>query len=266
MLTRPIHFSIPEYFCLHKKFLVYNLVTRNLKVKYRRSFFGFLWTLLIPLSQAAIYDVVFQSVLKVKIENYVPFILSGVMFWIFFSSTLSECIEALLVNANLITKIPIPIQCFALVPAITHVINLLLALPVVAIACLASGIYLNGNSLFVFVCVLYILVIAYAIGLILSVGIVFFRDLRYVLNLVLQVWMYATPILYNENMLPDHLRWILWLNPIGMIFPMIHRVVIEAASPSIAMLFVPLVWAFVLTAAAKLTLGIAMRRGVREWL
>jgi ABC-2 type transport system permease protein len=258
--------ALRELFCLHKKFLVYNLVMRNLKVKYRRSALGFLWTLLIPISQAAIYYFVFQRIMKIQIESYVPFILSGVMFWVFFSNTLNEAMESLLNNSNLISKIPIPPQIFPWVASLSHGINLALAIPVIIAVTLLSGLAVTPAFALIPVLLIEIMVIAYSIGLILALVMVFFRDLRYVLALVLQVWMYATPVIFHERMIPESMRWILWANPIGQIFPALHEIVLTGQSPTPSLLAGTAVWMLASVIAARLTLSLAIKKGVCEWL
>ncbi len=258
--------GIREFFCLHKKFLLYNLILRNLKIKYRRSVLGFLWTLLIPVSQAGIYYLVFQKILQVQIENYIPFILSGVLFWGFFANTLTESMENLLLNYELITKIPIPLQAFAWVSSITHWINLVFALPVVFAVMLLNGIPIKLVNGLVLLYAGEILLIAFALGLIFSLIMVFFRDLRYVLNLGLQLLMYGTPILYHERMVPESYQWVLWLNPVGLIFPGIHTVLLEGTIPAPHLIWVPLAWTLALMVIAKTWLSTAIRRGVVEWL
>jgi len=258
--------TVLELFSLHRKFLVYNLVMRNLKVKYRRSVLGFLWTLLIPLSQAAIYYIVFLKILRIQIEHYVPFILSGVMFWTFFANTLSEGMESLLINSSLLTKIPIPLQTFPWVAALSHGINLALAIPVIVIAMLLDGISLTPAFLLVPALLGGILVIAFGISLTFALVMVFFRDLRYVLALLLQVWMYATPVFYREQMIPESMRWILWANPIGLIFSSLHKVVLLGVPPPASELLGIFGWVLVSIIAAQWALLLGRRRGVVEWL
>jgi ABC-2 type transport system permease protein len=239
---------------------------RNLKVKYRRSVLGFFWTLLIPISQSSIYYLVFLKILKVQIEHYVPFILSGVMFWTFFSNTLNEGMESLLNNSSLLTKIPVPLQTFPLVAALSHGINLGLAIPVVAGAMALDGLPLRPAFLMMPLLLGAILVISYSISLVFSLVMVFFRDLRYVLALLLQVWMYGTPVLYNEQMVPESFRWILWANPIGLIFPSIHDVVLRGVIPEFATLGGILGWTIASVLGAQWALKYSLRKGVIEWL
>src|SRR6202035_5870261 len=120
-----------DIFCVSKKFLVFNLVGRNLKVKYRRSVLGVLWTLLSPLATVMIFYFVFKVILKVQIPHYMAFLVSGVLPWSFFSQTINEGMDSIVGNAGIAAKVPVPIQIFPLVGAITNFITLFLALPVI---------------------------------------------------------------------------------------------------------------------------------------
>src|SRR3954453_19323172 len=84
-----------DFFCLGKKFLVYNMVSRNLKIKYRRSVLGVFWTLLSPIAMTVVYYFVFKVILQVRMPHYLVFILSGVLPWTFFSQSLSEGMESI---------------------------------------------------------------------------------------------------------------------------------------------------------------------------
>jgi len=137
LLIRPLGIDI---FCLSKKFLVYNLVSRNLKVKYRRSVLGVLWTLAAPVAISVIYYFVFKVILKISIPHYPVFILAGVLFWNFFSMTVIESMESIVANWVIVTKIPIPLQVFPFSGAMTNLTTLLLALPVLWTVAAFSGV------------------------------------------------------------------------------------------------------------------------------
>jgi ABC-type polysaccharide/polyol phosphate export permease len=119
-----------DLFCVGKKFLVFNLVSRNLKIKYRRSILGIFWTLLSPVAMGFVYYFVFKVILKVQIPHYLAFILSGVLPWSFFAQTVLEGMESIVSNWSIVTKVPIPIQVFSYVNAVTNLTTLFLALPV----------------------------------------------------------------------------------------------------------------------------------------
>src|SRR5689334_7103760 len=96
-----------DLFCLGKKFLVFNLVSRNLKLKYRRSVLGVFWTLLSPIAMGMVYYFIFKVILKVQMPYYLAFILSGVLPWTFFNQTILEGLESVVGSWSIVTKVPI---------------------------------------------------------------------------------------------------------------------------------------------------------------
>ena len=137
-----------SYFCYNKKFLIYNLVSKNLKVKYRRSYLGFFWTALTPISMALMYYFVFQVVLQLQMPQYLVFILVGILPWSFLNLTVLEGMEGVVGNVALLSKVPVPIQVFAFSGAVTNLINLFLSMPIFILASLWTGVALGWPALF----------------------------------------------------------------------------------------------------------------------
>jgi lipopolysaccharide transport system permease protein len=235
-----------DLFCLGKKFLVMNLVDRNVKVKYRRSFLGAFWTLLAPLSMAMVYYVVFKKVLNVQIPNYLPFVLSGVIPWAFFSQTVAEGMETLANSQAVITKIPIPLQVLPFVGALTNLVTLTLALPVLLGASYFGGAQLGSSLILMPFYFLSLFLSAYALGLVMAISFVYFRDLRHVLNIVLQLWFYSTPVLYPASMIPSGFSWVVDLNPVGNFFVGIRAILVSGEWPALHTSLVLFAWSFFL--------------------
>lgn len=177
-----------DLFCLGKKFLVFNIVSRNLKIKYRRSVFGVLWTLLAPLAMAVIYYFVFKIVLNIKLPNYQVFILSGVLPWAFFSQSILEGMESIVQNWSLVSKIPIPLQVFPWSCSVTNWVTLLMSLPILLGVAWLSGVGFHPAQAFILVYFLALFLISYGISLILAVGFVYLRDLRHLTGILIQIW------------------------------------------------------------------------------
>src|SRR3954469_25912945 len=121
--------SFMEFFCLHRRNLLLTLVLRNFKVKYKGSVFGYLWTLVIPLSQVLVFYFVYQVILKVPVPNYLAFIVTGILPWVFFASTASESLESLVSGQNLLSHMPMPAQAFPAASVTTNFISFLLSWP-----------------------------------------------------------------------------------------------------------------------------------------
>ena len=220
-----------DLFCLGRKFLVYNLVSRNLKTKYRRSVFGVFWTVLTPFAMGTMYYFVFKLVMKVQIPHYVAFIMSGVLPWTFMVQTIMEGIEAIVGNWQLVTKVPVPLQVLTLTGALTNLVTLALATPVLIGAALVSGVSLGPSIILLPVCFVLLFMLGYGFAFIVSVAYVFFRDLRHLVGILMQIWFYATPVVYSETMIPERFRWVFWLNPIAPVLSAIRRILVQGEWP-----------------------------------
>jgi ABC-type polysaccharide/polyol phosphate export permease len=233
-----------DLFCLGRKFLVYNMVSRNLKTKYRRSVFGVFWTVLTPFAMGTVYYFVFKLVLKIQIPHYVAFIMSGVLPWTFFSQTLMEGMESIVGNWALVTKVPIPLQTFPFTGALTNLVTLILAVPILLVAALVSDVHLGFSLVLLPVYFVLIFLLAYGFALILSITFVFFRDLRHLMGIVMQIWFYATPVVYSEAMIPARFRWVFWINPVAPVLSGIRSILVEGAWPDAGGLVAGTGWAF----------------------
>jgi ABC-type polysaccharide/polyol phosphate export permease len=207
-----------DFFCWHKKFLVYNLIMRNLKIRYRKSLLGMMWTVLIPAGSAAIFYVVLKNIMRVHQENHFVFILSCQIAWVFFASSVSTGLEAIVNNFGLLNKVPLPPQSLVLAENLTLLLNLALSLPILFVAMAILGPAPSFAFLQYFILLGVLALTTYSIALLLGLTYVYLRDLKHLMSLILQFWFYLTPVLYTEDMIPDHYRWMLKLNPVGKIF------------------------------------------------
>jgi ABC-type polysaccharide/polyol phosphate export permease len=236
-----------EYFCFGKKFLVYNMVSRNIKSKYDRSIIGLGWTLLSPMMLAVIYYVVFKKIMHVQIEHYLAFILSGVLPWAFFSQCVMEGMDSIVGNAGLVSKIPLPLQVLPFVNALTNLITLSASIPILVLVSAFQGIPLGWHTLLVFYFYIVLFLVAYGLALVLSIGLVFFRDLRHVMTLLMQVWFFGTPVVYSFAMIPEKYRVVIHLNPVADAVSGLHTIFTDGAMPGMKTLMVSGGWAVIFT-------------------
>ena len=236
--------NLREFFCLHRKYLVANMVNRNLKVKYRRSVLGIFWTLLYPMAMAAVYYFVFKLVLRVDAPHYLLMIMCGVLPWGFFSQSVLESTESIIGNWGLVTKVPIPVQVFPWVGVLTNFITLLLATPVILAVALLSGAPVGWSLMALPLILLALLGFTYAISLIAAVLSVWLRDLKHLITIGMQIWFYATPVLYLESMIPDSYRWIGMFNPLSAYFGALHGLWLRGEWPGFSQWVTVLGWTF----------------------
>jgi len=194
--------------------LIYVLVEKEVKVRYKNSFLGYVWSLLNPLLMALVFYFAFKVVMKVPIENYNFFLITGLFAWQWFSNSVSASTTVLLGNANLIKKVNFPRYFIPLATVLNDLVHFLLTIPVIATFGLFFGVkpsisWLWGIPLWILAQFL----ITYGLALFLSSANLFFRDLERLISIFLMVMFYITPVFYGLDLVPERIRnWIL-LNP-----------------------------------------------------
>jgi ABC-2 type transport system permease protein len=206
---------VKRYF--HYRDLIWTLVARELRVRYRRSAIGFVWTMLQPLLMMLVLSLVFANLFRFDIPNYPVFALAGIMFWNFFQQTIISSMNSLRGNAGLLTKLPIPMAVFPIATTISGVINFVLALVPLFAILLITGHPVTGALLFLPVAILITALFTLGAGLILSPLAAFFSDVVEMIGVVMTLMMYMTPVFYPMKIVPDNLRWAVRFNPVRSI-------------------------------------------------
>jgi lipopolysaccharide transport system permease protein len=193
--------------------LLLNLVGTELKVKYRGSVLGFLWSLLNPLAMIIIYTIAFRYIVRIQIERYAVFLVAGILPWQFFSASALASTTSLMGNASLLKKVHFPRE---VIPAATVLFNL--TQMAVALAVFLPSLRLLTGQLpwtLVFYPVVLGLQLLFVIGVAmgLSALTVIFRDLRHLTEVGLMMLFWMTPILYSISMVPPWLRAVFTFNP-----------------------------------------------------
>lgn len=193
--------------------LLRNLVIGEIKVRYKRSVLGFVWVMLNPLLMMLILNMVFSGLFKVSTQNYTAYLLSGIILWSFFAQSTSTSITSLMGNSNLIKKVYLPKAIFPFSVIMSATINFVFSLVPLFIIFLITGTSPSAYIYILPVCIILVLMFSFGISLILSTLTVFFHDTKYIYEVLLLAWMYATPIFYPESIVPERFRLILHLNP-----------------------------------------------------
>lgn len=194
--------------------LIWTLVGRDLKVRYRRSAIGFVWTMLQPLLTMLVLQMVFSTIFRFEILNYPVYALAGILFWNFFSQSIIASMNSLRGNASLISKMPVPKEVFPLATVIAGVVNLLLALVPLFAILLATGHPIRPAILFLPIAILLAGLFTLGVGLLLSPMAVFFHDVVELVGVVMTLMMYLTPVFYPMSIIPGRLLWVVRFNPI----------------------------------------------------
>lgn len=197
--------------------LIRALVVRDLKVRYRRSALGLLWTMLQPLLTMVVFFVVFSSIFRFDVENYAVYAQAGILFWTFVSQSVTSSMNSLTRNAALLKKVPVPREIFPVAAVISGVINLLFAMVPLLGILVITGHPIRSAVLFVPVAIVICAVFTLGAGLLLAPFAVLFQDTVEMVNIGLLMLMYLTPVFYPMSIVPDRFLWIIRYNPIRSI-------------------------------------------------
>jgi len=221
--------------------LVAMLVVRELKVRYKRSVFGLLWTMLNPLLLMTVYTVVFATIMRSPQRNFAIFLLSGLLPWLFFSTAVLQGLTSILTNQELIRKVRLPQAVFPLSVVGSNLVNFALSLVPLLLLMAVLRQPFTPALLFLPVGMLILTVFTSGVTLLFSTFTVFFRDVRHLTEVLLQMLLYLSPVLYDLPMLGDRGEWwfrafrlFLRLNPISYLLPLIRDPVYYGRLPSLA--------------------------------
>ncbi|MCL2539547.1 MAG: ABC transporter permease [Oscillospiraceae bacterium] len=179
------------------RFLLANLITRDLKLKYRRSVLGLLWSLLNPILMMLIMNAVFSRLVgSSEINNYPMYLIAGQTLFIFFNEATSSALESVVGSSALMKKIYVPKYVFPLEKVLYAFVNLLFSMVAVILVLMFNPVPLSSAMFFVPVPLILMLLFAVGFGLVLSALYAFFRDIKHLYSVIILAWMYLTPIIY----------------------------------------------------------------------
>ncbi len=206
---------------------------REVQVRYKQSLLGIAWAILQPLALTAIFTIVFSRLVRVDTGGipYPIFAYTALVPWTFFATSLSFGIASLVNNMNLVTKIYFPREILPLASIAAAFVDFLVSAAIVAGMMLLFGVQPAWTALWIMP--LLLVQIALTIGVVLlgSALLVFFRDVRFVVPLLTQVWLYATPIIYPTDLVPERFRPLYFLNPMAGIIEGYRRALLMGQAP-----------------------------------
>ena len=260
--------------------LVRMLVARNLKIRYKGSALGFLWSLLTPLSMIAIYAV-FAGVLGMRRQllglsgntfAYLPFLVSGIVAWQFTAGVLGDSLYTIVGNANLVKKVFFPRVILPVSTVLANSINFLLTFAVLLVYLVAAGaLRLSAATLWLVPALALQLALCLGIAMLVSTLHVFFRDTEHIVGLLMLAWFFMTPVMYEASLqttalarftwFPESLHGLVFLNPMTGILALYRRALMgmDLVPPGIApawlLLTVAMIAALLLLGRAALRIG-----------
>ena len=221
--------------------LLYELVARDVKIKYRKSVLGVLWTLLNPLMMMTILSIVFSNLFRFDVENYSLYLLAGQILFNFYNESTSGSMTSILGNAALIKKVYIPKYLFVVSRIASSSINILSSFCALILVMLFTRTELHFTMFLVVIPLAYLVFFSLGIGMMLAALTVKFRDIMHLYTVFLTALMYLTPIIYPIEMLPGWVRVIVNLNPLTGILNIFRSVMIYNTVPSISQFLISFV-------------------------
>jgi ABC-2 type transport system permease protein len=211
--------------------LIALLVLRDLKVRYKRSVLGFLWTLLSPLFTIMIFSIVFSRLFSRYYQDYKLYMISGVLFWSFFSAATTQGLTSIVANGGLIRKIDVPKLVFPTSIVASNFVNLLLSLIPLAGFMLVVDARVTIHLLWLPLVMILLFAFALGVVLILSTATVFVRDIRNIWDAVLMIWFFLTPVFYPRAIVPDKYYNVLRFNPMLVIIEVCRLPIYHGITP-----------------------------------
>jgi ABC-type polysaccharide/polyol phosphate export permease len=239
---------------IHRE-LIWALALKELKIRYKRSFLGFLWALLNPMLLMIVLTIVFSTIMRFPIQHYAIFLLSALLPWTFFAQSLSYAAESIVGNADIIKKVRVAKLIFPIAAVVSNMVNLVLSLIPLALLVLFFRHPFHVTWLFLPIPLLALSLFTLGATFFFAAANVFYRDVSHILQIVLQVWFYVTPIIFSEDFFPAKYRWFFKLNPLGFSLKQIRLSVYYGLMPNANSIVASFVCAFIV-----LFLGFAMFR------
>ena len=218
--------------------LLRTMVIRDLKLRYRNSVLGFLWSLLSPLLMTLVFILVFKVLTQTDITNYPVFLMAGLLPWIFTQGSVAGGLHSVTSNANLINKVYFPRELLPLSVVLAGFVQFVIAYILLVAVLLAFRIELHATIVFLPLIMLLNLVFAAGLAMVVATVNVFFRDLQHLVEIGLLAWFFLTPIFYTLAIVPntsflvlDVHRWVFSLNPMATLVTDYRYVLTEGYLP-----------------------------------
>ncbi len=194
--------------------MIYSLIKRDLRGRYKGSVLGFLWTFLNPLFQLVVYTFVFSIVMRAGYDKYYLFLFVALIPWIGFSSSVAGGASCIWSQKDMINKIYFPREVLPIAHVTCQLINMLLSFLVILAVVIVTGHGLNPIALLylpIIIIVEYLL--ALGLTMLVSAVTVFLRDVEFVLGIIMMAWQFLSPVMYGADMVPEELQGLFALNP-----------------------------------------------------
>ena len=199
----------------HYRELLKTSVKKDIRGKYKGSFLGILWSFINPLLQVLVYAIVFPYIMKVQTENYLIFLICGIIPWTWFVTSISQGTTSITNNANLIKKVYFPREILPISVVTSGLVNFLISCIIILIFVLLGGLGVTWHLIFLPLIVIIQYLFTLALIFVLSAINVYIKDVEYIVSFIINMLFYATPVLYTTEMFSGPILWLFRLNPLA---------------------------------------------------
>jgi lipopolysaccharide transport system permease protein len=214
--------------------LLKQLVVRDVKLKYRRSILGYLWSVLNPLMTMMVLVIVFSNLFRFDIPNFPVYLITGSTLFGFMSEATTMAIASITGNAALLKKTYVPKYVFTLARVTSSLVNMLFSMTAIIIVVLITKVQITPYILLAPLVIVEVYLFSLGLGIFLAAASVFFRDLQYLWGIFITMWMYLTPIFYPITIIPEKYRfWYYWLNPMTGYISQFRDIVLHGQMPDV---------------------------------
>lgn len=233
--------------------LTSELTKREIKQRYKQSILGYAWVILNPFAQMLVMTFVFSSLFRASSVGvpYAIYVYAGLLPWTLFSTALASATNSLVGNAGLLTKIYFPREIFVISTVLSKIVDFFLASTV--FVALMIWFQIPPSLSLVWLIPIFVIqnIFTYGISLLAAAFNLFYRDIQYVMNLLIMLWFYVTPVIYPVEMFPDQHRWIFQINPMAVLVNAYREVLLNGDTPNLVGLGVALGVSLVLLGGAQ---------------
>ena len=223
--------------------LLTRMIHREISARYRQSLLGITWAFIKPLATVAVFTIIFSGIARLPSDNqpYALFAMSGLLPWTFFSVAVTSGIQSLTSQSNLVTKIYFPREILPMASMAASVLDFLISLLFLAALMIFFNVGVTWNLLYAVPILATEVLLTAGVTLFLSIANVWYRDITHAAGLMLQLWMYLSPVLYPFSIVPDAYKPLMRLNPMTGIIEAFRSAVIRGEAPDAGFFAISLV-------------------------
>lgn len=217
---------------VHARDLLLELIARDVKLRYRGSLLGVLWTLINPLAELLVLLFVFGTVLRFEVANFPAYLFTGLIVYGWFQTSVTFATLAIVGNRELVRRPGVPPLILPVVTVSSNLVHFVLSLPILLALLILSHVQLTRAALALpfLIALEFVLILGFAYPV--AILHVWFRDTQHVLRVALQLLFYLTPVFYEASIVPGHLQWFYRINPLAHLIDAYRAVLLRGSWPS----------------------------------